>query len=58
VGGYIEQDNTINRKLEKSGEYPYRITYDAKDPLGNTAGGSLSTTSRPTYNRQLPGFRT
>ena len=24
-------------ELEKSGEYPYRITYDAKDPLGNTA---------------------
>ena len=45
VKGYIEQDGTINRKLEKSGDYPYRIKYDAVDTLaGASTRPHLSST--------------
>jgi hypothetical protein len=42
VTGWITKDDThgggrINRKMEKTGDYPYRIFYDAFDPLGNLA---------------------
>lgn len=41
VTGWIDQEahggGRINRAVEKSGKYPYRIFYNAVDPLGNVA---------------------
>jgi hypothetical protein len=41
VTGWIDREahggGRINRAVEKSGKYPYRIFYDAVDPLGNVA---------------------
>jgi len=41
VTGWTDQDahggGRINRAVEKSGEFPYRIFYDAVDPSGNVA---------------------